>query len=310
MSSIQIAAIICTHNRDQYLGSAIDSLLQQDYEDYEVIVVDNASTDNTKSVVESRLANPRLKYVYEANVGLSVARNTGAKSTDAPILAYLDDDAEASPQWLRVLADAYQNNSQLAIAGGKVYLILPANQEHLPVWLSNSLAGALGLYDLGNEVVYIQESGLTPRGLNYSIRRSFFEKIGGFDPNLGRVGQKLLSNEELYMTELAIKHGWQVAYLPQAEVGHNVQPERLTKDWFLKRSWWQGVSEAYRQEIAGRSNWKQVYQGGEKFLRGLYKCGKNIFNPAQRFDNFAYAYAQIGYIKSTLTNILGKNNHR
>lgn len=307
MSKIEIAAIICTHNRDQYLGGAIDSLLQQDYDEYEVIVVDNASTDKTAEVVKSRLSNPRLKYIYEANLGLSVARNTGAKFTNAPILAYLDDDAEASGQWLRELVTAYQNNSKLAIAGGKVHLILPPDREQLPVWLSESLAGALGLYDLGDEIVYITEPGLTPRGLNYSMRRSFLEEIGGFDLNLGRVGKKLLSNEELYMTELALKNGWQVAYLPDAEVGHNVQPERLKKDWFLRRSWWQGVSEAYREEIAGRSNWQQIPKGGEKFLRGLYKCGKNIFNPAQRFDNFSYAYAQIGYISSTLSTIFTKS---
>ena len=239
---------------------------------------------------------------------MSVARNTGAKNTEAPLLAYLDDDAQASSKWLRVLVNAYQENPQLAIAGGKVNLILPPDREKLPNWLSHSLAGALGLYDLGEEVVYITEAGLTPRGLNYSIRRSFLEEIGGFDQKLGRVGQKLLSNEELYMTELAIKNGWQVAYLPNAEVSHNVQPERLKKDWFLRRSWWQGVSQCYREEIAGRKSWKQIPKGGENFLRGLYKCGKNIFNPAQRFDGLAYAYGQIGYLSSALINIFPKNN--
>ena len=303
MSEFTIAAIICTHNREQYLGAAIDSLLQQDLESYEVIVVDNASGDRTSKVVESRLANPRLKYVYEPNLGLSVARNTGAKVSRAPILAYLDDDAVASSQWLRVLVSAYQSNARLAIAGGKVSLILPEDRN-LPNWISSSLAGALGLYDLGDEVVYITEPGLTPRGLNYAIRRSFLEQIGGFDSNLGRVGQKLLSNEELYMTELAIKNGWQVAYLPEAKVAHNVTPDRLKPEWFLRRSWWQGVSECYREEIAGRSGWRQFPQGGEKFLRGLYKCGKNIFNPAQRFDNLLYAYGQIGYLSTVVKSMI------
>jgi glycosyltransferase involved in cell wall biosynthesis len=307
MPEIQIAAIICTHNREQYLGAAIDSLLEQDLEDYQVIVVDNASSDRTSAVVESRLPNPRLQYLYEPTLGLSVARNTGARSTKAPIVAYLDDDAIASRQWLRVLVEAYQSNPQLAIAGGKVSLILPEGRD-LPDWISPSLAGALGLYDLGDEVVDIQEPGLTPRGLNYSIRRSFLEQIGGFDLNLGRVGQKLLSNEELYLTELALKQGWQVAYLPEAKVAHNVQPERLKRDWFLRRSWWQGVSECYREKIAGRSGWKQFPQGGEKFLRGLYNCGKNIFNPAQRFDSLAYAYGQLGYLNTVLRACL--RSHR
>ncbi len=303
MPETQITGIICTHNREQYLGAAIDSLLEQDLESYEVIVVDNASGDRTSKVVESRLANPRLKYVYEPNLGLSVARNTGAKVSKAPILAYLDDDAVASSQWLRVLVNAYQSNARLAIAGGKVSLILPEDRN-LPNWISPALAGALGLYDLGDEMVYITEPGLTPRGLNYAIRRSFLEQVGGFDSNLGRVGQKLLSNEELYMTELALHNGWQVAYLPEAKVSHNVTPDRLKPEWFLRRSWWQGISECYREEIAGKSGWRQFSQGGEKFLRGLYKCGKNIFNPAQRFDNLLYAYGQIGYLSTVVKSMI------
>ncbi|MCU0538043.1 MAG: glycosyltransferase family 2 protein [Hydrococcus sp. Prado102] len=299
----QIAAIICTHNRDNYLGAAIDSLLAQEYDDFEVLVVDNGSTDSTKSVVESRLHNPQLKYVYEPVLGLSVARNTGAKETTSPILAYLDDDAEASPQWLRVLIEAYNNNEKLAIAGGKVTLIWPDGITP-PSWISSDMAAGLGAYDLGESVVYIDNPNLTPRGLNYSMRRTFLEQIGGFDANLGRVGKKLLSNEELYMTELALKNGWQVAYLPDALAAHNVAPERVKPDWFLRRSWWQGISECYREEVAGRTGISQLGRGGERLVRGLYKSLKYINDPALRFDNLLYAYGQIGYLSSAIQTLL------
>ncbi|NJK48619.1 glycosyltransferase family 2 protein [Candidatus Gracilibacteria bacterium] len=298
----QIAAIICTHNRDNYLGAAIDSLLTQEYDDFEVLVVDNGSTDSTKAVVESRLHNPQLKYIYEPVLGLSVARNTGAKETTAPILAYLDDDAEASPQWLRVLIEAYNNNEKLAIAGGKVTLIWPDGIMP-PKWISSDMAAGLGAYDLGDGIVEIDNPNLTPRGLNYSMRRAFLEQIGGFDANLGRVGKKLLSNEELYMTELALKNGWQVAYLPDALAAHNVAPERVKPDWFLRRSWWQGISECYREEVAGRTGIGQLGRGGERLVRGLYKSLKYINDPALRFDNLLYAYGQIGYLSSAIQTI-------
>jgi cellulose synthase/poly-beta-1,6-N-acetylglucosamine synthase-like glycosyltransferase len=142
---------------------------------------------------------------------------------------------------------------------------------------------------------------LTPRGLNYSIRRSFLEQVGGFDTNLGRVGKKLLSNEELYMTELALKNGWKVAYFPNAAVAHHVAPERLNPGWFLRRSWWQGVSECYRERIAGRTGIAQLGRGGERLLRGLYKTLKYIGNPAFCFDNFTYAYGQLGYLSSVIS---------
>ena len=299
-----ISAIICTHNRDNYLGSAIDSLLAQDFPgSFEVVVVDNASKDNTREVVEARLPNPKLEYVYEPITGLSVARNTGAKTASAEILAYLDDDAVASSQWLRVLYEAYQSNNKLAIAGGKVTLIWPEDINP-PKWLSVELSGNLGYYDLGNSVVYIDQPGLTPRGLNYSIRRTFLEQIGGFDINLGRVGKKLLSNEELYTTELALKQGWLVAYLPEALVAHNVAPERVKPSWFIERGWWQGVSECYREQLAGKAGLSQLSRGGERIIRGIYKSLKNITDPAKGFDNFVYAYGQIGYLGAVIQSMI------
>jgi glycosyltransferase involved in cell wall biosynthesis len=304
MNSPKIAAIICTHNRDRYLGAAIDSLLAQDYGDFEVLVIDNASNDQTEKVVQERLDNPRLRYIYEPTLGLSVARNRGARETNAPILAYLDDDAVASLQWLRVFVAAFDQQEKLSIAGGRVSLILPEGRT-MPNWLSQNLAGALGYYNLGDEIVLITEPGLTPRGLNYAIRRSFLEKIGGFDPNLGRVGKNLLSNEELYMTELALNDGWQVAYLPEALAQHNVSPERLEPSWFVRRSWWQGVSECYREELAGRTGLVQFRRGGERFLRGLYKSIKFMNKPAERFDNLLYAYCQIGYLGRVIKTIVG-----
>jgi len=308
MPDPQISAIICTHNRQDYLGAAIDSLLVQEFAgEFEVVVVDNGSSDRTRQVVEQRLTNPRLKYVYEPTIGLSVARNTGAKVSHSPILAYLDDDAVASKQWLQVLYAAYQHNEKLAIAGGKVTLLWSPGITP-PPWLSPGLAVNLGSYDLGENTVYVTNPGLTPRGLNYSIRRSFLEQIGGFDPNLGRVGKNLLSNEELHMTERALLSGWQVAYLPQALVAHNVAEERLQRSWFLSRSWWQGISECYREQLAGKAGWSQLQRGGERLIRGLYKSLQHFSDPAERFDKFVYAYGQIGYLNAAIKGLLSQNH--
>jgi cellulose synthase/poly-beta-1,6-N-acetylglucosamine synthase-like glycosyltransferase len=165
----------------------------------------------------------------------------------------------------------------------------------------------LGAYDLGDSIIYIQQPGLTPRGLNYSLRRSFLEEIGGFDPHLGRVGKNLLSNEELQMTEFALERGWQVAYLPEALVAHNVAPERLKRSWFLNRGWWQGISECYREQLAGKAHIRQLQKGSEGFLRGLYKALKYFSDPAERFDKLVYAYGQIGYLNAALQGLLFMN---
>lgn len=307
---MQISAIICTHNRDSYLGAAIDSVLSQEFSaDFEVIVVDNGSSDRTSEVVKQRVADSRLKYIYEPTIGLSVARNTGARVASADILAYLDDDAVASPQWLDSLYSAYQHNSRIAIAGGKVTLLWAAGVKP-PKWLSSGLAANLGAYDLGDTAIVIQTPGLTPRGLNYSIRRQFLTEIGGFDPHLGRIGKNLLSNEELQMTEFALQRGWEVYYLPKALVAHNVAPERLHPSWFLNRGWWQGISECYREQLAGKAGVSQLLTGGEKFFRGLYKALKHISDPAERFDKLVYAYGQIGYLNAAIKGLLFTKNRK
>ncbi len=304
MAELSISAIICTHNRDQYLGAAIDSLLAQTLEDIEVIVVDNASTDTTAEVVQPRLSDPRLRYVYEPTLGLSTARNAGANAAKGDILAYLDDDAVASPQWLAALLEVYEQNSKVAIAGGKVTLLWPPGVLRPPAWLSEDLASGLGAYDLGEQVRYIKNPSLTPRGLNYSLRKTFLDSVGGFDVNLGRIGKNLLSNEELHMTQLALKNDWHVVYVPDALAAHNVSPARLKPGWFLSRSWWQGISECYREQVSGRAGVAQLRWGGERLVRGVYKTVKYVNDPAQRFENLTYAYGQLGYLGSVLRYLL------
>jgi GT2 family glycosyltransferase len=295
MAQPLISAIICTHNRADYLGLAIDSLLQQTYSNFEVIVVDNASTDSTTSIVAARCPDPRLHYVLETTLGLSVARNRGATAARGAILAYLDDDAIASRWWLATLAQGFQDYPQAVIAGGRVTLLWPTESQ-APDWLSLELAASLGAYDLGPMPKIIQQPGQTPRGLNYAITKSFLETVGGFDTQLGRVGTNLLSNEELYMTQQALHAGADVLYLPEAVVAHHVAPERLTPVWFLQRSWWQGISECQREQVSQSFTLTRLRGRGLSCLRGAAKALRSWHDPAQRFENLVYAYGQLGYL--------------
>ncbi|NJL46582.1 MAG: glycosyltransferase family 2 protein [Leptolyngbyaceae cyanobacterium SM2_5_2] len=309
MTQPLISAIICTHNRANYLGAAIDSLLAQTYPVYEVIVVDNASTDATPAVVEARLPHPKLTYVYEATLGLSAARNRGAALAQGEILAYLDDDAEASSQWLTALAEAFSKHPQAAIAGGQVSLIWPPATGS-PPWLSPTLSESLGAYDLGPTIRLITAAGQTPRGLNYAVKKAFLDSVGGFDPQLGRVGKNLLSNEELHLTQQALALGFEVLFVPQAQVGHHVAPERLHPDWFLRRSWWQGISECYREQLSHTFTLQRLWARGLCLLRGLAKSLRRWHDPAQRFENLVYAYGQLGYIASGLRHFLRRPGER
>jgi glycosyltransferase involved in cell wall biosynthesis len=309
MSDIQISAIICTHNREMLLNQAIESLLSQDFlGQFEVIVVDNASTDQTRRCIDAWLPHPRLRYVYEPTLGLSVARNTGAAVARGAILAYLDDDAMAGPNWLKTLYAAFQADEALAIAGGKITLRWPIGVV-APLWLSTNLTGSLGAFDLGDRPCTIKRAGHTPRGANYAVRALFLQGVGGFNVNLGRVGNNLLSNEEVYLTEQALRLGWRVSYVPDAQVSHYVAPERLYRRWFLKRGWWQGVSECYREQIADRAGAGQLRRGSERLLRGVLRSLRYRRDPALHFDNLVYAYSQIGYLKEAVVGLLTGQKH-
>lgn len=305
MTQPLISAIVCTHNRAAYLGAAIDSLLGQDYPAYEILVVDNASTDGTREVVAARLPHPQLTYVFEGTLGLSAARNRGAAMARGEILAYLDDDAEASPHWLAALAVAFGDCPGAAIAGGPVSLIWPADTTP-PRWLSATLAESLGAYDLGPHLHSIAHAGQTPRGLNYAVSKRFLDSVGGFDPQLGRVGKNLLSNEELHLTQQALEAGRAVLFVPEAQVAHHVASERLHRGWFLRRSWWQGISECYREYLTHTLTVNRLRGRGLCVLRGLGKALRHWPDPALRFENLVYAYGQLGYLFSGLRHLWPK----
>lgn len=319
MAAPLISAIICTHNREEYLGAAIDSLLAQTLDRYEIIVIDNASTDRTAAIAQQRVniaahsatQSAQVHYFHEPTLGLSVARNRGAQEAQGEILAYLDDDAEASDGWLAALLAVFDGDGDVAIAGGKVTLIWPPDAQ-APGWLSDDLASGLGAYDLGEELTYITQPSLTPRGLNYAVRKSFLQAIGGFDTHLGRVGKNLLSNEEQQLTRLALERDHRVVYAPHALVAHNVAPARMKPGWFLRRSWWQGISESYREQSTGKVGLWQIRSGCDRLIRGLYKTIKYSYSPSQRFENLAYAYGQIAYLGSVTRYLLTRkrNNSR
>jgi glycosyltransferase involved in cell wall biosynthesis len=303
---VKISAVICTHNRQDYLVRAIESLLAQDFPDSEIILVNNASTDGTADLAQNYTNHPQFRYIYEPVLGLSTARNTGAVAAQGEIIAYLDDDAVASPGWLRVLSTAFTEDQKLAIAGGKVTLLLPEDQL-LPWWISPSLASNLGAYDLGNEKVDIHQPGLTPRGLNYAIRKQFWRSMGGFAVNLGRKGKNLLSNEEVHATEVALRQGWRVAYLPEAIVAHQVVPERLKPQWFLHRAWWQGISEYQYQQVTITHTPQELKAAAQRMLRGGYKSLKYLLQPSLSFENLVYTYGQLGYFSAVIAGLGGKD---
>lgn len=172
---MKFTVIVCTYNGADTIEECLRSLLAQDFsEDYEIIVVDDGSTDETDTVVE-RFTDDGVQLIrHQTNKGLAAARNTGWKAAEGTYVAYIDDDAVAPPDWLSSLHARYDEH----IDGVGGY----------PESYYNDVIGdfevARGLYRYGPDAENIDGPG----GMNMSFRRSVLEDLGGFDENFVHIG--------------------------------------------------------------------------------------------------------------------------
>ena len=251
---IELSVIMPTRNRADYLKEALESALNQtlDKSVYEIIVVDNGSTDSTRQVVEqlNRLHEDRVRYFYEPAPGLHVGRHLGARESKGDILVYTDDDIIALPEWLEAVRSAF-NGPGVALVGGKN---LPRWEGEVPDWVKLFEStdacgwhnGYLSLLDFGDKCMEIPAYYVY--GCNFSIRKSVMYECGGFHPD--SMPQELIrfrGDGETALSAALIKKGYRTIYEPRASVYHRVPPERLTAEYFCRRAFNQGVSESYTQ---------------------------------------------------------------
>ena len=245
-----LSVVICTHNRARDLETALESLAAQEgtRARWEVLVVDNASTDETRAVASHWSHSLPLRVVREQKLGLSRARNTGWQQARGDIIAYLDDDAMAAPDWLDVVVRRFTTTeTQLGVVGGRVD---PVWEAPRPPWLSNGLSLGLTILDWSDRpmpIVDVRREWLV--GANIAFRRAALVAAGGFHPALDRAGSSLLSSGDTYLTRRLLELGFTCEYLPDMRVRHRVPANRLTQDWFRSRYFWQGVSDAVIEQL-------------------------------------------------------------
>lgn len=242
---LRISAAICTHNRAALLPAAIASLLAQSLPptDFEVLVIDNASTDDTPQIIQRCLAaggSVTLRSAVQPVLGLSHARNLAVEMAAGDIIAFMDDDAVANPNWLAALLDAYAAFPDAWAVGGKV---LPLWQGERPTWLTDDLLPQLSMLDLG-DVVRPLTAGEQIYGVNFSCLRCAFEKFGLFRSDLGRQGAALLGGEENDLQRRVLQQGQTIIYSPHAIVGHHVTIERMQPQYFWRLAFGKGRTSA------------------------------------------------------------------
>jgi len=243
------SVVVPTYSNSATLKATIESLLaQQTSISYEIIIVDNNSTDDTALLV-GRFAdrvNPEVRYLLETTQGSSAARNAGVAAARGEIVAFTDDDCIPQPDWLESLAAVYAAYSSAWSMGGRIVLDLPTDSPawfHLtsPRYDTTRFFAAL---DLGEGVVKLE----IPQALwtaNLSVRRRVFSEIGMFNTALGVTKSSRLAAEDLELCHRIHRSGGAIYYSGRATVRHRVHKSRLTKKYFRLCAYWGGRANAH-----------------------------------------------------------------
>lgn len=265
-----ISVIIATFNRSHLLKRVLESFFHQNGLDnlvYELIVVDNNSTDNTKIVFDRFLGYPTVRYVFEPKQGVSAARNRGARESKGEIIAFLDDDVVVDRNWLLNL-DKCLSETNADVVGGRSYLIF---EETPPEWLESDFRILLSEVNLGDERKLLTE-GRRLFGLNLAIRKDLFLCKGGFSLTLGRMGYELTGGEETDLIGKIQGNGNIVVYDPSVRVSHIIDPTRTRWDYFLALA--DGFSKAKTRNEFPCGKFYQCLRLG----RSAVRCGQTFFS--------------------------------
>ena len=299
MSVPRISAVICTYNRVERLVLALDALHSQTlpWERFEIVVIDNASTDTTRRVCdEYQQRLPHLVYHYEPVQGLSTARNTGLRVAQGDYIAYLDDDAIPCANWLEDILDAFRTvEPQPEVVGGPIY---PIWETEPPGWMHYYVQGYFTILDHGSKASWFPADEY-PYGANMIYRRDVLRKYRGFSEALGRDGKSLLSDEERLLNLTIEADGGKFYYLPSASVQHWIPKERISRRWLLKRCYWQGRSGAVVDQTLGMPIQQQRLKG----LQGVCSLKRWISqvlpDPQRRIRTGTWLAWYWGYLQQT-----------
>jgi glycosyltransferase involved in cell wall biosynthesis len=251
------SVVICSYNRIEHVLPSVESVLAQTLapDDYEIVVVDNCSTDGTAEAVEALVGeHANLRYLYEGRPGLAMARNTGWQAAQGTYVAFLDDDARAETSWLETAQALIEGNSEnLCCVGGPIH---PFYTSPKPDWW-------LDTYEIRTrgDVQRHLRPGEAFSGSNMIWRRDILATYGGFEPTAGMKGNQLGMGEETAL----FRRAWDgeqspvFLYSPDLRVYHWVPPEKMTMRYILKRATANGQFEArFALAQEGRSRMRLV----------------------------------------------------
>jgi O-antigen biosynthesis protein len=247
----RVSVVVCSYNGGRTLEQCLRSLLDLDYPDFEVLVVDDGSTDHTRSIV---VRFPSVRVIHQSNLGLSAARNVGLREATGTIIAYTDSDCYVDPNWLAHLVYQLQRTDAAGVGG--------PNLSPEDGWLAACVAASPG------QPMHVLESDQVAEhipGCNMAFRREALAAINGFDSQYRKAGDDV---DVCWRLQQA---GYWITFASGAFVWHHRRQDQRT---YLRQQAGYGEAEALlrfkhpdRFNGRGDGKWRGVVYGPS--LQGL-----------------------------------------
>ena len=237
-NSTDLTVVVPTYNGELRIGTVLNCLRDQVGADditWEIVVVNNNSTDSTRSVVQQYQAdwpsNIPLRYEFEPQQGAGFARHTGTKAAKSPVIGYLDDDNLPCNDWVCAAYKFAQAHPQAAVFGSRIY----GKFSSAPPENFDRIAAFLALTDRGSKPIpYKPEAKVLPPGAGLVVRRqAWLDNVPDNRTLTEKFGERE-AGEDLEVVLRIQNAGWEVWYNPAMEVYHDIPDSRLTKDYLVK----------------------------------------------------------------------------
>jgi glycosyltransferase involved in cell wall biosynthesis len=250
----KVSVIIPTCGRPELLLECVASIVRNDFTDFEILVVDQDPTQGLRVKLSEKFdAVPRIVYLFLDEAALDKARNKGIEHARGDILVFIDDDVEVDVGWLGAYVNAFTGiQPPPGVVGGRLDPLWLCPR---PDWYPEEKEYLLGIYQRGGELAPMPEPDL-PIGANFAVLRQCVDEVGRFDERMdysyARKFSRLSGGDSLFCLR-AKQAKCSIYYQPQARAWHKISKTKLTKEYFIKRNFWEGATRVVTLHLSGSS---------------------------------------------------------
>ncbi len=203
MKNQKVSVVIPVHNGERTLGQCMESVLRQNYHDYEVIIVDDNSTDGTREIIKKfQRNNAKVGYVFEEKVSRGAARNSGVKHAKGNIIAMTDADCVVPADWIDKLTEPIRRGNEIAVQGNEVDTI----GNYWTKMQQSFNQRFLEARSAGDYIDHVDTK-------NFAVDREILENVGFFDSRIGNL-------EDFELKIRLKKCGHKIFFLKDLKVAH------------------------------------------------------------------------------------------